>query len=109
MSYKSSWSAIQIQEAEQLLKSLPPRKVAEIIGRTAKQITNKFYTTKATRPGASLAEKASCEKIPCLGCRNLFQTWDRSKNRFCVECKKSAGSSNSHRLNLSGSGRGGAE
>lgn len=85
--HKSSWSAIQIQEAEQLLKSLPPRKVAEIIGRTSKQITNKFYNPKATRPGASLAEKAGRDTIPCMQCLKNFVTWCKIKNRRCRYCK----------------------
>lgn len=110
MTFKSTWTASQISEAENLLKLHHPRVVAETIGRTEKAVRNKFYSKdKLTKPGASMAEKAACEKIPCLGCRNLFQTWSRAKNRFCGECKKNSGSRDSHRLNLSGSGRGGAE
>lgn len=102
MAYKSSWTQAQIAEARALLKLHPPRIVGEMIGRTARQITNKFNSYKATRAGASLAEKSKYVKIPCMQCGNDFLSWDRAKNRRCVNCKKRDDSStDSHRLGLS--------
>lgn len=102
MAHKSSWSPAQIADATALLKLHPPRIVGEMIGRTARQVTNKLYDYKKTRAGASLAEKNNGEIIKCLQCQNEFMSWDRAKNRRCKECKiKDDGCGNSHRLGLS--------
>ena len=88
MSFKSSWSTAQIQEAEQLLKIHPLRVVAEKLGRTEKSVRNKLYSSaKITRPGASLAEKAGRDTIPCIQCLKDFVTWCKINNRRCKECK----------------------
>lgn len=102
MAYRSSWSPAQIAEAQALLKLHPPSKVGEMIGRTARQVSNKFASYKESRAGASLAEKSNGEIIKCLQCRKDFLSRDRVKNRRCKECKiKYDGCGDIHRLGLS--------
>ena len=105
MAHKSSWTDEQVKEAEQLLKSLPPRKVAEIIGRTARQVSNKFCGYTATKLGASLAKKSKGIIIKCMQCRNDFLSRCKIKNRRCKYCKtQEDGISYGHNsLNLSAS------
>lgn len=110
MAHKTSWTDEQVKEAEQLLKSLPPRKVAEIIGRTSRQVSNKFCGYTATKLGASLAEKSKGIIIKCMQCRNDFLSRCKINNRRCKECKiKSDGSASGHSLNLGASRHGSAE